>query len=226
MSTRVLSTNREKILTTALILMAVPCLPQSAMIVALGVKYSLKTVIFIFGTLAVFSVLVNSLLNKLMKGETADLFMEIPSYRMPSARMMASKLKLRIVDYFAEVLPLIIVGVLIMNILDSIGFINFLTETLKVPIRQAFGLPPEIASIMLLGFLRKDVSIALLAPLHLNAHQFITASIFLVLYIPCISSFFTLIKELKKSALKVIAIIFISAVVLTCLLHLVLNAII
>lgn len=222
MSTRVLSTNREKILTVALILMAVPCLPQTAMIIALGIKYGIHVVIMVFGILALLSVIVNSILNKVLKGETTDLFMEIPSYRMPSVRLMASKLKKRIADYFAEVLPLIIAGVFIMNLLQITGVIDFVTKTLKNPVHAIMGLPPDIASIMLLGFLRKDVSIALLAPLNLSASQFVVASVFLVLYIPCISTFFTLIKELGiKSAAKVLGVVFVSATTVAFLLNLI-----
>lgn len=220
MSTRVLTNKREKILTTALLLMAVPCLPQTAMIVSLGMPYGVHTIITIFAILAVFSLIVNFILNKLLPGDPTDLFTEVPSYRIPSIKLMLGKLKIRIVDYFGEVLPLIVGGVLIMNVLDSIGFINFITYTLKDPVKNLLGLPPDIASIMILGFLRKDVSIALLAPLHLDTYQFIVACVFLVLYIPCISSFFTLVKELGAAAFKVVGIIFTSTLIFSCILHL------
>lgn len=220
MSTRVLTTQREKILTVALILMAAPCLPQSAMIVSLGMPFGIHIVLLIFGLLALFSIIVNSLLNLKLKGDSADLFMEIPSYRLPSFKLMSEKLRIRVLDYFAEVLPLIISGVVIMNLLDKFGVIDYLTNALRNPVNKLMGLPPDITSVMLLGFLRKDVSIALLAPLHLCAHQFVIASIFLVLYIPCISSFFTLIKELGvKSAMKVVAIIFSTSIVVAVALH-------
>lgn len=224
MATRVLRSEREKILTTALILMAAPCLPQSAMIIALGMKYSVWTVLQVFGILVVLSFFINILLNKFLTGTSTDLFTEIPLYRIPSVKLMSEKLWIRIVDYFKEVLPLIVAGVLIMNILDATGVIKFITTTLREPVMVLLGLPPEIASIMLLGFLRKDVSIALLAPLNLSQHQFIVACVFLVLYIPCISSFFTLIKELGvKSAFKIISIVFASAVTVTFLLNLFFN---
>lgn len=225
MATRVLTSQREKVLTTALILMSAPCLPQSAMIISLGMGYGVMTVLVIFGILIVISILVNIILNKMMKGTSTDLFTEIPSYRIPSVKLMAEKLTLRIVDYFSEVLPLIVVGVLIMNVLYSTGIIDFITKLVREPVRILLGLPPDIASVMLLGFLRKDVSIALVAPLNLDAHQFIVASIFLVLYIPCISSFFTLVKELGvKSALKIIGVVFTSAVVVAFVLHLIFSA--
>ena len=115
---------------------------------------------------------------------------------------------------------MITVGVLIMNLLDYLKVIEYITHVLERPVQMVLGLPPEIAPIMLLGFLRKDVSIALLAPLHLSSHQFVIASIFLVLYTPCISAFFTMFKELgPRTALKIIGLILVTAVAVTAVLH-------
>jgi ferrous iron transport protein B len=58
------------------------------------------------------------------------------------------------------------------------------------------GLPPEAVSVILFGFLRKDISIALLAPLNLTAWQAVTASVFLVLYLPCLATFFVALREM------------------------------
>jgi ferrous iron transport protein B len=220
LSTQVLDNQREKILTTALILMSAPCLPQTAMIISMGMNYGTATVLFIFIVLLFIAFAMTVLINKFIPGEEVEFFTELPSYRIPSLSLMANKLWIRIVEYFAEVLPMITTGVLIMNVLDYLKVIEFITNAIKKPVEMVLGLPPDIAPIMLLGFLRKDVSIALLAPLHLTSHQFIIASIFLVLYTPCISSFFTLIKELgTKTALKIIGLVFTAAVLATGILH-------
>lgn len=222
LSTRVLNSRREKILTIALIMMSAPCLPQTAMIVSLGMNYGAPTVFFIFVILLILAFVTNVLINKFLPGKSVEFFTELPSYRIPSVKLMASKLWIRMVEYFSEVLPMIAIGVLIMNILDYLKVIEFITNAIKKPVELVLGLPPDIAPVMLLGFLRKDVSIALLAPLHLSAHQFIIASIFLVLYTPCISSFFTLFKELgAKTALKIIGLVFVSAVAVTSILHMI-----
>jgi len=184
--TQVLNNRHEKILTTALIMMSAPCLPQSVMIVSMGMNYGSATVLFIFIILLVLSFGMTLLINRFLPGEDVDFFTELPAYRIPSLRLMASKLWIRIVEYFAEVIPMIAAGVLIMSVLDYLQVIEFITNVIKKPVVMVLGLPPDIAPIMLLGFLRKDVSIALLAPLNLSAHQFIIASIFLVLYSPCI----------------------------------------
>ena len=220
LSTQVLNNQREKILTTALIMMSAPCLPQTAMIVSMGMNYGTATVLFIFIILLILAFGTTILINRFIPGEEVEFFTELPSYRIPSLSLMANKLWIRIVEYFAEVLPMIAIGVLIMNVLDYLKVIEFITNAIKKPVEMVLGLPPEIAPIMLLGFLRKDVSIALLAPLNLTAHQFIIASIFLVLYTPCISSFFTLLKELgTKAAMKIIGLVFITAILATAVLH-------
>jgi Fe2+ transport system protein B len=82
------------------------------------------------------------------------------------------------------------------------------------------GLPSGIAPIMLLNFLRKDASVALLVPLNLSAHQFITACIFLTLSTPCVASFFTMIKELgTKMALKLTCLMFFIALAASSFIH-------
>ena len=220
LSTRVLNSRRDKILTTALIMMSAPCLPQTAMIVSLGMNYGIATVLFVFIVLLALAFGMTVLINRFLPGKAVEFFTELPSYRIPSIKLMANKIWIRIAEYFSEVLPMITVGVLIMNLLDYLKVIEYLTNVLKKPVEMVLGLPPEIAPIMLLGFLRKDVSIALLAPLHLSSHQFIIASIFLVLYTPCISAFFTMFKELRpKTALKIMGLILVTAVAVTAVLH-------
>lgn len=220
LATRVLTTKREKILTMSLILMSAPCLPQSAMIISLGMRYGTSVVVAVFAILFLLAIGTNVILNKVTKGVTPELFMEIPAYRLPSLRLMARKLWIRIVEYFAEVFPMIAVGVLVINILDALSVIRFVTKALDKPLSLLLGLPREIAPVLILGFLRKDVSIALLAPFGLSAGQFIIACVFMVLYIPCIASFFTLIKELGAlAAFRVMAIVFGSAVAIGALLN-------
>jgi len=213
LATRTLSNRREKILTTALILMCAPCLPQSAMIFSMGMHYGPGTVIAIFCILVVLAISMNILLNKIIKGEIPEMFMEIPSYRIPSVTLLVRKLWARMVEYAFEVLPMIVIGVLIIHFLDAWGALNFLSETVGKPFAWALGLPREIASVLLLGFLRKDVSIALLAPFNLSGTKFVVAAIFMVLYIPCIASFFTLVRELGvKAMLMVCGLIFACAI--------------
>ncbi|HEX2952699.1 MAG TPA: nucleoside recognition domain-containing protein, partial [Bacillota bacterium] len=222
MATRGLTNRREKILTIVLLFMSVPCLSQSAMILSIGIRYGVMTVVSIYSILIIMALGMNFAMNKIYKkGDTPEFFTEFPSCRIPSAKLLAEKLRIRIVDYFVEVLPMIAVGVLLMNVLTAVHVLSFITELIKKPIDLLMGLPPGIAPVMLLNFLRGDASVALLVSLHLNAHQFIIACVFLVLSTPCVASFFTMIKELGiRTALKMVGVIFLATVAVTLLLHL------
>ncbi|MFA5033755.1 MAG: ferrous iron transporter B [bacterium] len=223
LSTRLLETNREKIIATALILMIAPCMPQTAMIISLVAPYGIKYLLLIFLILCLIAVLTGFFLNKILKGETPELFVEIPPYRVPYMPMVMKKLWIRLKAFILEAMPLIIVGIFIVGILDSLGVTSFIANFLGKPILSILGLPKETISVMLLGVLRKDVSIALLAPYHLSIKQLMIASIFMVLYLPCIATFFTMSRELGiKNTLKIVFIMFFTSIILGALLNLIL----
>ncbi len=223
LSIRTLETRREKVITTILILMSAPCMPQTAMILSLGVKYGIATITTIFLVVFIIGVMTSVLINKIMKGEVPEMFMEIPPYRLPRLEVLLKKLWLRLEIFFTEVIPMIAAGVLIINVSDILGFTDFIANSVGILFSYSLNLPKEIASVIMLGFLRKDISIAMLAPFELTSKQFIIASVFLILYLPCIASFFMLLKELGiTSSLKIIVTVFLSAFVVAFLLNIVL----
>jgi len=223
LATRILETEREKIIATVLILMSAPCMPQTAMIISLVGPYGTRYLILIFAILFLISVISGFILNKILKGETPELFVEIPPYRVPYLPALIKKLWIRVKVFLRESVPLIIVGVFIVGILDVWGITNHIADFLGKPIVSILGLPGEIISVMTLGFLRKDISIALLTPFNLNIKQLIIASVFLVMYLPCIATFFTLLKELGvKNTLKIISIMLLVAILVSGLLNLIL----
>lgn len=223
LSMRILETDREKIIAAVLMLMIAPCMPQTAMIMSLIAPYGIGWLLMIFLLLFLISILSSFILNKLIKGETPELFLEIPAYRIPHVLTLAKKLWMRLKGYFMEAVPMIILGVFIVSVLDILGITNFLARSFGRPVVHVLGLPEETISVMLLGFLRKDVSIALLAPFNLSAKQLIIASVFMVLYLPCIATFFTLLKESGiKNTLKIISLLLFTAILAGALLNLLL----
>jgi len=56
----------------------------------------------------------------------------------------------------------------------------------------------------LVGFLKKDIAVAMLAPLMLTTKQLIIGCTVLALYFPCMATFFVLIRELGiKDMMKI-----------------------
>jgi ferrous iron transport protein B len=91
------------------------------------------------------------------------------------------------------------------------------------PLSFLLNLPKEISIVLISGFLRKDVSISLLSPFDLTAKQFVVASIFLVLYLPCVSTFFTLVKEQGiKNGIKILVLMLFVAFLISFIVNLIL----
>jgi len=222
LSIRILETKREKIIAAVLVLMLAPCMPQTAMIMSLVAPHGIKFIILIFSIFFFIAVLNSFILNKLIKGESPELFVEIPPYRVPYVPMVIKKMWIRLKAFIMEAVPLIIVGVFIIGILDISGITNFFANFFGQPITSILGLPKETISVMILGFLRKDVSIALLIPFNLDIKQLIIASVFMVLYLPCIATFFTLIKEMGiKTTLIIVLIMLFTAIAVGALLNII-----
>jgi ferrous iron transport protein B len=205
LATRILERKRERILTALLILLSSPCLPQSTTAIALLARYDVKYLFLLFLLLFFIAIISVFLLNKIFKGETQELFLEIPPYRLPYLTMVFRKLFYRLRLFLKEAVPLIIGGIFFFGILDILQLTKNLEKTFLPIFTRLLGLPKEIVPIMITGFLRKDVAIALLFPFNLSAKQAIIASLFLILYLPCLSTTLILLREFKiKDTLKII----------------------
>ncbi len=223
MGIRVLETRRERIIALALILVLAPCISQTAMIVSILSPYGLKYMLIVFFALFINGILAGTVLNKLMKGETPELFMEIPSWQIPQIRPMLRKLWIRMKEYLGDALPLILFGVLFVDLMQLSGITDWIAKLARYPVEYVLGLPAETTPLLILGFLRKDVSIALLEPFNLAPQALVVACVFMAMYLPCVATFFVMLRESGwKDTLKVITLTltlsFITAFVLRMLL--------
>lgn len=221
-STRILETKREKIIATILIILIAPCMPQSAMIISLLSKYGVKYIGITFCVIAFVGILSGYFLNKILKGETPELFAEIPPLRVIKINILFKKLWMRLRSFIYEAVPLIIFGIFIVNIFEISGLVNILSKTLGPITVKILGLPSKIIPVIVFGFLRKDVSIALLSPYNLTPEELVVSSVFLTLYLPCISTFFVILKEQGlKDTFKILIFVFSIALSISSLLNLI-----
>jgi ferrous iron transport protein B len=221
LAVRVLETRRERVIATALTLGLAPCMPQTAMIFSILSPYPLKYTLAVFAAVAAAGIASSFALGRLLKGETPELFLEIPPYQTPCVPMLAKKLYFRVKDFLTEAAPMIVLGVLVISLLDMSGLLRELSVIFGPAVTGLLGLPGETVSVMTLGFLRKDISIAMLAPFHLPAGSLVVASVFLSLYLPCLGGFMVTLRELgARDAAKVFAMNFAAALLFASLLNL------
>ncbi|MFH1259441.1 MAG: ferrous iron transporter B [Elusimicrobiota bacterium] len=200
---RILEEKREKFIAATLMAIAVPCMAQIAMIVGLVGQRGGKYVLIVFLTLFILLVAKGLILNKVLKGASPEILLEIPPYRMPQITAVIKKLWMRLVSFLREALPLVLLGVLLVNIFYALKIIDFLADTFAPILTGLWGLPKEVISVLIIGLLRKDVAVGMLGPLDLTTKQLVIASTVLAVYFPCIAAYAVLIRELGiKDMLK------------------------
>lgn len=203
LATRILESKRERFIAATLISIAIPCASLQAMIVGLLGKFGIQYVIAVYATLFIVWIILGFIINKVARGLSPELLIEIPNYRLPPWGVVGQKLWMRILGFLKEAIPLILVTVLIINILYYFGVFDAIADFTAPVITGLLGLPKEAVTAIMIGFLRKDVALGMLAPLSLNAGQLVVGSVVLAMFFPCIATFIVLAKELGvKDLLK------------------------
>lgn len=212
LATRILETRRERFIAATLLAICVPCMALTAMVIGLVGEKGGQYVAAVFITLFIVWIILGLFLNRIMGGESMELYMEIPPYRVPYFGTLIKKFGMRVRQFITTAVPLVLLGVLIVNILYSLGIIEFLGKIVAPLITSVLGLPQEAMSALIIGFLRKDVAVGMLDPLNLTGGQLVVASVVLAMYFPCIGTFAILFKELGiKDMSKSVLIMLISA---------------
>ncbi len=221
---RILEERREKFIAATLMAIAIPCMAQIAMIVGLVGQRGGAYVALIFLTLFILLIVKGIILNKVMKGKSPEILVEMPPYRIPQLLAVFKKLWMRILSFLKEAVPYVLLGILFVNILYVLHVIDALSKIFSPILRNVWGLPKEAIAALIVGFLRKDVAIGMLGPLNLTTKQLVIGSTVLAIYFPCIATFAVLIRELGiKDMLKSAAIMISVGIVVGGLLNLVLR---
>jgi ferrous iron transport protein B len=210
MVTRTLETKRERVLSTLLLALAIPCSAQLGVILAVLSGQPLALAVWAFSLLATF-MLVGWLSARLLPGEAASFHMELPPMRLPRPSNVFLKTYSRMQWYFLEVLPLFLLASVMLWAMDITGLIRWVVAGLT-PLVGALGLPSDTATIFLFGFFRRDYGAAGLFDLNqqgvLDVVQLTVAAVTLTLFVPCIAQFLMMVKERGwKTALGMFAII-------------------
>ncbi len=196
LATRVLESKRERFIAATLVCIALPCVSAQAMIFGLVGKYGGGYVAIVYGTLFLVWIVLGITLNHTLKGLSPELLIEIPPYRLPPWLTVLQKLLTRIRGFLIEAVPIILAAVLVINILFVMGIFDYIADFTAPVITGILGLPKEAVVAIIIGFLRKDAALGMLALSTLTVKQLIVGSVVLSMFFPCIATFVVLLREL------------------------------
>jgi len=204
MVTRIQETRRERVITTLLLALAIPCSAQYGVITALlakrpagvlGISYAWLAWA---GILVVIFIATGRVASRLLPGRPASFYMELPPLRLPRLGNVVVKTLARMKWYFLEVLPLFLLA----SVLIWLGRLTHVFEALIAALRplvRLIGLPAETATAFLYGFFRRDFGAAGLYRMadagQLTGAQLLVACVTLTLFLPCVAQFLIMKKE-------------------------------
>jgi len=223
MATRILESRKQRFIAATLISIGVPCAALQAMIIGLGGRQGVGYVAMVYGSLFISWVIIGLILNRTVKGFNPELLVEIPPYRLPPWRVIGEKLWLRVSGFIKEALPIVLGTVLLVNILYIFGLFDAIANIAAPVLTGLWGLPKETITALVVGFLRKDVAMGMLAPLALTAKQLVISSTVLAMFFPCVATFVILARELgARDMLKAVGIMLAATLIMGSLQNLVL----
>ena len=201
MTTRILETRRERIVTTMLLALAVPCSAQLGVLLAMMAMLSF-TGAFVWVAIVVGVIFgVGWLTARIFPGETSEFVLEIPPMRMPQLANVLNKTWTRLNWYLKEVIPIFVLGTALLFVLDKINVLQLIARGMEPLVTGWLGLPIETANAFLVGFMRRDFGAIYILdaatgpnPL-LSSHQILVAMVTITLFMPCIANFLMIGKE-------------------------------
>lgn len=212
MGTRVLSTRRERVIAGVLIVL-VPCSARIAVIMGGVARFSgWQWALLMFLIITAIVILAGLFLNKILPGESTGLVMEMFPFRRPSFISVLKKTWQRIKDFVYIAAPLIILGSFVLGLLYESGWVFKLLTPLEPVMEGWLGIPAVAGLALIFGFLRKELTLALLLVLaaqtipgvtessslleFMTAGQIFTFALVTALYIPCVAALAVLWREL------------------------------
>jgi ferrous iron transport protein B len=219
MGTRVLETKRERLLASTLITLT-PCSARTAVIIAaIGYFAGWQYAAAIFVIDLVIIGVVGALLGKMLPGKTSGLVMEMFTFRRPRLSTILKRTWFRFRAFMQMALPMIVVGSMALGALYETGWLQTLLAPVNPIMLTLLGLPAVSSICLVLGILRKELTLQLLIALavvrygpsasnlllFMSPLQLFVFGLVVTLYFPCIATMTALGREVGwKSTITIV----------------------
>ena len=142
----------------------------------------------------------------MLKGKVDPLVIEIPNLLMPERKAYFKKFFVRVKQFLVDAEGPMMIAVVIAALLAETGILNGISSFLKPLVSGWLGLPPEASMSLILGIIRREMSVAPLLSMNLTGLQMYVEAVVSMIYVPCLSVFGILAKEFNlKVALSIVA---------------------
>jgi ferrous iron transport protein B len=200
---RIIETRRDRLIATFLSTL-VPCSARTAVI--LGIVGTFMGPLWAMALYVIdFAIIIGlgRILHRFMKGASVGIIMEIPPFRWPVPRLVGKQAWARFRPFLVTAVPLIVAGSLAIEALRQGHALDEIQDWMSPVTVWWLGLPAFTGVLFLLGILRKEAAVVLLAsvantvniPTVMTPVQMFVFALVIMLYIPCIATITALGRE-------------------------------
>ncbi len=200
---RIMETERERLI-CAFVASLVPCAARSIVIMGLVAAYvGFKWALLLYFIDFILIFVLGRIAYKVAPDEPVGLIMEMPGFRLPSAKTSAQRTWFKLKDFVYTAFPIMIVGNFVIQVASILGLLS-IVEGLMSPVTVTWlGLPAATGVVLIFGILRKELTLILLGALMgttnfaliLTPVQMFVFAFVVMVYVPCLSTIAALVKE-------------------------------
>jgi ferrous iron transport protein B len=195
LSTRGLRSGKERLLVSSLICLTVPCISQTGAFLALLGHRSISLFILMALISLMSLILAGVGLNRTLKGPRIPTIIDIPEFLGPQMHVIGKKVLFRIKFYLVDGAIPMFFGIGIAAIMYETGLMEALGRIMEPLVSNWLHLPKEASVPLILGILRRELTVLPLLEMDLTNLQVLTGSVVALFYVPCIAMVATLAKE-------------------------------
>jgi ferrous iron transport protein B len=195
----------------AFLVSLVPCTARTVVILGLVAAFvNIWWALALYAFDIILILLLGRIAFKVVPGESVGLIMEMPSYHVPSAKVVLKQTWARTKSLLWVVFPAYIIGSAVLQAFYAAGLLNPLNDILSPVTVNWLGLPAEVGILLIFGIVRKELTILMLAVIFQTTNfasvmspvQLIVLALVTMIYIPCLALILCFAKEFgwKKTA--------------------------
>ncbi len=215
LASNIMETERERLI-CAFVSSLVPCAARSIVIMGIVATYlgfGPAAALYVIDFVLIF--VLGRIAFKTLPGEPVGLIMEMPAYKLPSAKITAQRTWFRLRAFVFEAFPIMAAGNFVIYFANVFGLLNVAGWVLSPVTVLWLGLPAATGVVLIFGVLRKELTLILLASimgttnfaLILTPAQMFVFAFVVMLYVPCIATIAVLAREFGARRAALISVI-------------------
>lgn len=197
-TTRLLTSTREKIIATALLGVAIPCSAQLGVVSGTLAHSGGPLAWSVYGFIVASILAVTGVvLNMVLPGKSGGLIIDLPPMRLPRWDNIFKKTWKKSRNFLEDATPMFFIAGFVVTVAQMTGLLDWFISVLRPITVSWLRLPddPRVATTFILGIVRRDFASFGLTEVNMTAVQAVTAMIVITLFVPCIATVGVMIKE-------------------------------